>query len=402
MFKLFKPVLANGDIAGMLFSSGKNWQEQRRFSLHVLKDLGLGKEISEKLIAEEAKELCDELEAHTGEALNMVDYLWVSVFNVLWRIVSSEKLGRDDERVKSLMSIFAPKNDSGDTVLKNLLTSIGLPAMYFLSRFFNVDSFMKTIQKGDITGYILSVMEHHEKTFQDDSKRDFVDFFIEEAQKGGKESFRGLEGRKNLRGLIGDFFAAGGGTTATGLLFTIMYLIKYPEVQDKVVKEINGITGRSRQLGTSDMARTPYTNAVILEVIRMRDRDALIIPHHASASGWVGKYFIPKDTIIQMSKGAVLHNAEHFDEPGKFNPERFLDGDGKFINDPKVGIAFGMGKRRCPGETMARMELYIFITHLLDRFILKAHGDPKDLSLEPLHSMINFNKPFKMTLEARA
>ena len=59
--------------------------------------------------------------------------------------------------------------------------------------------------------------------------------------------------------------------------------------------------------------------------------------------------------------GAVHSDPANFAEPKKFRPGRFLNAEGKFVADPKVA-AFGVGKRRCLGENLARTSLYKFFT----------------------------------------
>ena len=72
----------------------------------------------------------------------------------------------------------------------------------------------------------------------------------------------------------------------------------------------------------------------------------------------------------------------NFSDPETFKPERFIDRDsGKFIRHEKV-ILFGMGKRKCPGEILARADYFLFLTTLLQRFKLKAAGNV-DMAVVP-------------------
>ena len=72
-----------------------------------------------------------------------------------------------------------------------------------------------------------------------------------------------------------------------------------------------------------------------------------------------------------------MNDPETFPEPSKFDPERFLTSDEnglKFTPHPSV-IPFGLGKRRCMGEGLARMELFKFLTGIVSRFEIKRTGD---------------------------
>ena len=70
---------------------------------------------------------------------------------------------------------------------------------------------------------------------------------------------------------------------------------------------------------------------------------------------------------------AAHHNPNDWTEPDKFIPERHLDDEGNFISRNKV-VVFGAGPRQCIGEQMARMEMFIFLVSLIQRFTF--HLDP--------------------------
>jgi len=80
-----------------------------------------------------------------------------------------------------------------------------------------------------------------------------------------------------------------------------------------------------------------------------------------------GGYSIPKGATIMASLWHALHDPEHFKNPEVFNPDRFIDPNGKFINDEKM-IAFGVGKRSCLGQSLAEKEFFIFFTGIMQQF----------------------------------
>ena len=75
-----------------------------------------------------------------------------------------------------------------------------------------------------------------------------------------------------------------------------------------------------------------------------------------------------------------MHDPEYFPEPNRFNPERYLtvqdDGTLKFTPHPKV-IPFGIGKRRCLGESFARTSVYKSFSTLIQKFeIVRGQENP--------------------------
>ena len=76
---------------------------------------------------------------------------------------------------------------------------------------------------------------------------------------------------------------------------------------------------------------------------------------------------------------AILHDAALYPEPDVFKPERFLNPDGSFRDDPILTSAFGFGKRICPGRHFVDATLFIVVTSLLSVFNIERACDTEDL-----------------------
>ena len=114
-----------------------------------------------------------------------------------------------------------------------------------------------------------------------------------------------------------------------------------------------------------------YTNAVLLESMRMSSIAILALPHFALSDVSIGPYIIPKGTTVLASIVSVLLDPEYFTDPHKFIPERFLDSNGKFKHDEHV-IPFGVGKRYCLGQSLAEKEFFLFFTGLMQKFDIES------------------------------
>jgi len=115
----------------------------------------------------------------------------------------------------------------------------------------------------------------------------------------------------------------------------------------------------------------PYTNAVLLETLRVASLAYMGLPHRALEEIKIGQYTIPAGTTILSSLYSAMHDEKYFKKPEIFDPSRFIDANGKFVHDDKV-IPFGLGKRYCLGQSLAEKEFFIFFTALLQQFELSC------------------------------
>uniref|UniRef100_A0A674MFW6 unspecific monooxygenase n=1 Tax=Takifugu rubripes TaxID=31033 RepID=A0A674MFW6_TAKRU len=157
-------------------------------------------------------------------------------------------------------------------------------------------------------------------------------------------SIRKLDENSNIQvsdekivGIVNDLFGAG----------SLRRL--YQELKSNVI--------RNRKPRLSDKPNLPLLEAFILELFRHSS-----FPHfqrHVSNG-----YFIPKDTCVFINQWQINHDPEQWEDPSSFNPDRFLSADGTEVNkaEGEKVTTFGMGKRRCIGEIIARNEVYLFLT----------------------------------------
>uniref|UniRef100_A0A914DPL4 Cytochrome P450 n=1 Tax=Acrobeloides nanus TaxID=290746 RepID=A0A914DPL4_9BILA len=160
---------------------------------------------------------------------------------------------------------------------------------------------------------------------------------------------------------------AGQETTSTTITMGMIFLLLNPEVQKKLHEELDTVVGSDRFITLEDKPNLHYTNAVIQEILRIGISIGMAPFRRTTKDVQIKGYFIPKHTTIGPQASIVLHDEKLFPDPNRFMPERFLDSNGNFKNSDQV-ITFGIGKRVCPGESLARMEVYLFIANLLNMF----------------------------------
>ncbi|XP_049735378.1 cytochrome P450 2J2-like isoform X2 [Elephas maximus indicus] len=176
-----------------------------------------------------------------------------------------------------------------------------------------------------------------------------------------------------------DLFLAGTETTSTTLRWALLYLAIYPEIQEKVQAETDRVIGQSRQPSLNDREHMPYTNAVIHEVQRMGNILPVNVPREVTFDTTMAGYQLPKGTMILTNLTALHRDPAEWATPETFNPEHFLE-NGQF-KKREAFLPFSIGKRVCLGEQLARSELFIFFTSLVQKFTFRPPANEK-LSLK--------------------
>ncbi|XP_038198696.1 cytochrome P450 2D27-like [Arvicola amphibius] len=350
---------------------GPEWREQRRFSVSTMRDFGLGKKSLEQWVTEEAGHLCDAITKEAGQPFNPQTLLNKGACNVISSLIYAHRFEYEDPFFNELIKMLQESlgEDTGFTAeLVNtfpvLLRIPGLPGKAFPK--------MKAL-----TNLLDKLLTEHKGTWDPaQPPRDLTDAFLAEMEKAkGKPESSFTDG--NLRAVVTDLFTAGMLTTSTTLSWALLLMILHPDVQSRVQQEIDEVIGQVRRPEMADQARMPYTNAVIHEVQRFGDLVPVNIPHMTSRDIEVQGFLIPKGTTLITNLSSVLKDETVWEKPLRFHPEHFLDAQGRFVKH-EAFMPFSAGRRACLGEPLARMELFLFFTCLLQRFSFSVpSGQPR-------------------------
>ena len=177
----------------------------------------------------------------------------------------------------------------------------------------------------------------------------------------------------NLLASISDLFVAGMETTSKQLEWIIYYMSKYPEIQQKVQDEIDNVVGNTGQTSLAHRATLNYTEAVIQEVLRKASIAPLGLLHATAEDYELNGHIIPQGTIVIGNIYASHHNPQVWGDPEKFRPERLIDSGGR-LKKIEDFIPFGIGKRNCIGEVLARHQLFLYTVGILQKFTVSAAG----------------------------
>ncbi|XP_075115119.1 cytochrome P450 2F2-like [Leptodactylus fuscus] len=336
----------------------------------------MGKRSVEERIQEEAQFTLEEFRNTKEKHFDPTFFLSRAVSNVICSIVFGHRFEYEDKRFLSLLQLI---NDnfqvlsSGWGKFYNIFPGImnHLPGPH--NRIFKNFKKMKS--------FVLEIVKDHEKTFQPECPRDFIDCFLIKMQKEEGNPMSSFNMDTLVMTTLNLFFG-GTETVSTTLRYGILILMKYPHITDKVHQEIDKVIGRNRCPTVEDRSQMPYTDAVIHEMQRFTSIIPLSLPHCVTRDTMFRGYHLPKGTNVIPVLNSVHNDHEKFKKPEEFNPENFLDENNRFQNN-EAFMPFSAGKRICLGEGLARMEIFLFFTTFLQNFSFKPSVPPDEIDLTP-------------------
>ncbi|XP_038534693.1 cytochrome P450 2D6 isoform X2 [Canis aureus] len=317
-----------------------------------------------------------------------------AVGNVISSLTYGRRFEYDDPRLLQLLELTqqALKQDSG--FLREALNSI--PVLLHIP---GLASKVFSAQKAFITLTNEMIQEHRKTRDPTQPPRHLIDAFVDEIEKAKgnpKTSFN----EENLCMVTSDLFVAGMVSTSITLTWALLLMILHPDVQRRVQQEIDEVIGREQLPEMGDQTRMPFTVAVIHEVQRFGDIVPLGVPHMTSRDTEVQGFLIPKGTTLITNLSSVLKDEKVWKKPFRFYPEHFLDAQGHFVKH-EAFMPFSAGRRVCLGEPLARMELFLFFTCLLQRFSFSVPAGQPRPSDHGVFTFLKVPAPFQLCVEPR-
>ncbi|KAM4641334.1 cytochrome P450 2G1-like [Discoglossus pictus] len=361
---------------GILASNGERWKQLRRFSLTTLRNFGMGKRSTEERIQEEAHYLVKKFRETQCTPFDPHFHLGCSASNIICSILFGHRFEYEDKQFLSLLNNISE-------FLKFMNSTWGL--VYF--NFHKLIGHLPGPQNRginhlkELTEYIEERIRYSQETLDPDSPQHFLECFL---AKMLKEEHNPLT-EYNMDNLVNTavaLFFAGTDTISATLRYGFLFLLKHPEIQGQMQKEIDCVIGRQRCPSMDDRNQMPYTDAVIHEIQRHSDIIPTGIPHATIRDVSFRGYLIPKGTDVYPLLTTVLQDPGQFPKPEEFCPERFLDEQGK-LKKISAFMPFSTGNRMCLGEGLARQELFLFLTSILQSFTLNSQVPSELLDLTP-------------------
>nr|KAG5687492.1 hypothetical protein BaRGS_017084 [Batillaria attramentaria] len=379
---------------GVLVASGAEWKTVRKACIEILREFGMGKNLLAEKIQEEVTEYIRTIASKDGQPFDMTHLTQISVSNNICSILFGKRFDYNDQAfmdyLKALDNLSAGQSSSLALIFPALRHIPGDPfkAHKFVQDFrLLLETFIQPI----VTRHIQELDGGPNPT------DDFITAYLRRVRQDEADQKVSYITEKGLPMVIFHLFGGGTETTATTLRWAVAYFIHHPDVQEKCHKEIMEVIGDDRRPTMQDRPEMTYLEATTMEVLRIVNIVPLSLPHEtACAAGFAG-YTIPKGTTVIPNLDSVLHDPEVWEDPDTFRPERFIGPDGKLLRYEEF-VPFSTGRRVCLGESLARMELFLYLAAMIQHFRFLP---PEDGQLPSLEGSLGFTyTPMPFTFRA--
>ncbi|XP_073530060.1 cytochrome P450 2K1-like [Phyllobates terribilis] len=372
---------------GIIFASNDNWKVMRRFTLSTLRDFGMGKETIENKISEETDYLVQKFRSYKGEPFDNLMTMNAAVSNIIVSILLSKRFDYEDPTLLKLLKLNKENSKLCGSPMALLYNTYPSVMRWFTSVMAKV---LRNVD--ELYAFIRETFTNHREHLDVNDQRNLIDSFLVK-QREEKPNPKLYFTNENLTRLVADLFEAGMDTTSTTLRWGLLLMMKYQEIQKKVQSEIDKVIG-SNEPQVIHRREMPYTDAVIHEIQRFGNIVPSSVPHATTQDVNFRGYLLPKGIQVIPLLTSILYDKDHFVKADEFYPEHFLDSSGNFVRK-EAFIPFSAGKRSCAGENLAKMELFMFFTRLLQNFTFKAPPGAK-LDLSPAVAFITGPMPYEI------
>ncbi|PAA84374.1 hypothetical protein BOX15_Mlig023975g1 [Macrostomum lignano] len=372
--RLWPPQAAElSDGCGIIFSEGKTWSEQRRVGLRMLREFGFGKNESLALINEEVAAILASIESCNSE-------------------VDSSRLFSDLANGVIAMLVFgkryANENPNYESFLINAKRLLNDSLASSLTLLF--PTFAPLLKRLSITQQASTATLAMHQFFQEEIKKKeaeltdpnaeplcICDAYIQERRRYEAKGDFYTHRPFHLVRICMEMFIAGTDTTSKSMEWLLAHMCLYPQVQAKVQQELDEVVGRERRPQINDRPQLHYMQAVIDESLRYASLAFNSLTHRAMKDTTFRGYRIPADAIIVPFVYGAHRDASIWEKPDQFYPEHFLDCEGKY-SPSKYLIPFSIGRRICPGESLARLEIYMAFAAIMQKYSVTLAASCKD------------------------
>jgi len=217
-----------------------------------------------------------------------------------------------------------------------------------------------------ILQFFNEMIEQHKDKDEDSILAKLIKSGNHDSSKTDSNNNDGTLSRQELIANIWIFFLAGHDTTSSALTWALNCLREYPDIQEKVYNEIQSVIG-DKIPTHEDLDKLVYLDCFIQEVLRLHPPVSSLASRVATEDLKYKDKVIPKGTRVGIFFHIVQTNPEFWEDPLKFDPDRFKPENKKGRNH-FMHLPFSAGLRQCIGTQFSLVEQRLFLTRLVQKY----------------------------------
>ncbi|TYI47263.1 hypothetical protein E1A91_D13G160800v1 [Gossypium mustelinum] len=277
------------------------------------------------------------------------------VLNLIETIKSNEVLAVN---LNAFVSVISEESK----VNSGFLVSEFFPSLKFLDVVSGLKHRVEKIH-GEADRILGNIVNDHKESIAKGIREDLVDVLLR-LQENGEVPLTD----NNIKAIIFDIFSGGSETSASVVEWAMSEMIKNPRVMTKAQAEVRQVFQGKGNVDETGIHQLKYLKCVIKETLRMHPVFPLLLPRECSQNCEVNGFEIPSKTRVIINAWAIGRDPNHWVEPEKFEPERFINSSVDFVGTNFEFIPFGAGRRICPGILFAVPNVELPLAQLLFHF----------------------------------
>ncbi|KAF5792265.1 putative oxidoreductase [Helianthus annuus] len=339
---------------------GTHWRNLRRISTIEIFSTTRMNEFQEVRV-EEGTHLVRKLVSESSSPVYLRPIFHHITFNILIRLISGERyFGRElEEKREQFHEIVKEMFKVGDLLnMEDHLPILRWLGMNGLER-----KMTKLQEKRN--AYFQALIDELRKVKDEEDenkKKNTMIAVLFRLQKSDPDYYND----KLIKIFLLNLLAAGTDGPVSTMEWAFSLLLNHPDVLEKAQNEIDKVVGKERLVNESDIANLPYLRCVVSETLRLYPPTPLLLPHQSTEDCVVGGYHVPRGTVLLVNQWGIQHDPKVWSDPERFDPERFVGFEAS--KDRFRLMAFGAGRRACPGELLAMRMIWLTMGLLIQCF----------------------------------
>ena len=328
---------------GILVSDGEFWRRQRRLAQPAFHRERIQRHGAE-MVAATRRVIAGWSE---GQELDMHAAMMGLAREVVTTTLLSSEVGRAAEGLGDALEVLMDRYSDWRYMLAPWLVRLPLPGN---RRFAAARARMFALVDGIIA----------ERRRSGEDRGDLLSMLLQARDDDGTQMTDA-----QLRDEVLILYLAGHETTALVLSWAFVLLSRRPGAWQRLGAEVDEVlAGRPAEVG--DVARLPYTEAVVLETMRLRP-PAWSIGREAIEDVEIGGVMLPRGAQVWIFQWSTHRDPRYFPRPLAFEPERWQDG---LLHRLPRGayFPFGGGPRLCIGNNFAMLEAVLLLATIAQRW----------------------------------